>query len=109
MVAVSGKGKIDALGRSEMIYQPRLNDLVAVNERAGQLRFSTELAPAVKDAEAVFVAVGFSRRGATVMPISPSSTTRPPRSGLLQSDEGPRKEGNRCRASRSCPMFHRNL
>ena len=59
------KGKIDALARGEMpIYEPGLNDLVAVNERAGRLKFTTALAPAVKDAEAVFIAVGTpSRRG----------------------------------------------
>jgi UDPglucose 6-dehydrogenase len=59
------KGKIDALARGEMpIYEPGLNDLVAVNERAGRLKFTTTLAPAVKDAEAVFIAVGTpSRRG----------------------------------------------
>jgi UDPglucose 6-dehydrogenase len=59
------KGKIAALERGEMpIYEPGLNDLVAVNARAGRLKFSTELAPAVKAADAVFIAVGTpSRRG----------------------------------------------
>jgi UDPglucose 6-dehydrogenase len=57
--------KIAALDRGEMpIYEPGLNELVAVNERAGRLKFSTELAPAVKAADAVFIAVGTpSRRG----------------------------------------------
>ena len=59
------KGKIEALARGEMpIYEPGLNVLVAVNERAGRLKFATELAPAVKAADAVFIAVGTpSRRG----------------------------------------------
>ena len=59
------RAKIDALTRGEMpIYEPGLNDLVAVNARAGRLKFATELAPAVKDADAVFIAVGTpARRG----------------------------------------------
>ena len=59
------RGKIGALTRGEMpIYEPGLNDLVAVNVRAGRLKFTTELAPAVKAADAVFIAVGTpSRRG----------------------------------------------
>jgi len=59
------RGKIDALTRGEMpIYEPGLNDLVAVNARAGRLKFTTELKPAVKAADAVFIAVGTpSRRG----------------------------------------------
>ena len=59
------RGKIDALTRGEMpIYEPGLNDLVAVNARAGRLKFTTALAPAVKAADAVFIAVGTpSRRG----------------------------------------------
>ncbi|MEJ2434894.1 MAG: UDP-glucose/GDP-mannose dehydrogenase family protein, partial [Pseudolabrys sp.] len=57
--------KIEALERGEMpIYEPGLNDLVAVNVRANRLKFGTELAPAVKEADAVFIAVGTpSRRG----------------------------------------------
>ncbi len=59
------KAKIAALGRGEVpIYEPGLNDLVAVNARAGRLKFGTELSPAVKAADAVFIAVGTpSRRG----------------------------------------------
>ncbi len=59
------KGKIAALERGEMpIYEPGLNDLVAVNARAGRLKFTTALAPAVAAADAVFIAVGTpSRRG----------------------------------------------
>jgi UDPglucose 6-dehydrogenase len=59
------RGKIDALARGELpIYEPGLKELVAVNARAGRLKFTTELAPAVKAADAVFIAVGTpSRRG----------------------------------------------
>jgi len=58
-------GKIDALKRGEMpIFEPGLSDLVASNTRAGRLKFTTELAPAVSEADAVFIAVGTpSRRG----------------------------------------------
>ena len=59
------KVKIAALERGEMpIYEPGLNELVAINARAGRLKFSTQLAPAVGAADAVFIAVGTpSRRG----------------------------------------------
>ena len=58
-------GKIAALERGEMpIYEPGLADLVAANVKAGRLKFTTDLAPAVKAADAVFIAVGTpSRRG----------------------------------------------
>ncbi len=58
-------GKIAALERGEIpIYEPGLDDLVASNVKAGRLKFATELAPAVKAADAVFIAVGTpSRRG----------------------------------------------
>jgi UDPglucose 6-dehydrogenase len=57
--------KIAALERGEIpIYEPGLNDLVAANARAGRLKFTNDLAGAVKAAEAVFIAVGTpSRRG----------------------------------------------
>src|SRR5262245_34463881 len=56
--------KIAALMRGEIpIYEPGLADLVAANMRQGRLAFATEL-DAVRDAEAVFIAVGTpSRRG----------------------------------------------
>jgi len=59
------KAKIAALGKGEVpIYEPGLNDLVAVNARAGRLKFTTDLPAAVKAADAVFIAVGTpSRRG----------------------------------------------
>lgn len=46
------------------IFEPGLDDLVANNVRAGRLSFSTDLAAAVRDVDAVFIAVGTpSRRG----------------------------------------------
>jgi UDPglucose 6-dehydrogenase len=57
--------KIDALldGRIP-IFEPGLDSLVAKNVAAGRLAFTTELAPAVAGADAVFIAVGTpSRRG----------------------------------------------
>src|SRR3954468_13213763 len=46
------------------IYEPGLEDVVGVNSKAGRLSFTTDLARAVKDAQAVFIAVGTpSRRG----------------------------------------------
>ncbi len=58
-------GKIDMLEAGEMpIYEPGLESLVARNVEAGRLAFTTDLAGAVADAEAVFIAVGTpSRRG----------------------------------------------
>src|ERR1035437_2960128 len=58
-------GKIAALEKGEVpIYEPGLNDLVSANRRAGRLKFTTDLAGAVKAADAVFIAVGTpSRRG----------------------------------------------
>ncbi|HVJ54031.1 MAG TPA: UDP-glucose/GDP-mannose dehydrogenase family protein [Aliidongia sp.] len=57
--------KIERLNRGEMpIFEPGLDQLVANNVKAGRLSFSTELAPAVDGANAVFIAVGTpSRRG----------------------------------------------
>src|SRR5476651_1169219 len=59
------KGKIAALAKGDVpIYEPGLTDLVAANARAGRLKFTTDLAAAVKGADAVFIAVGTpSRRG----------------------------------------------
>jgi len=58
-------GKIAALGRGEVpIYEPGLTAMVAANARAGRLKFTGDLAAAVKNADAVFIAVGTpSRRG----------------------------------------------
>ena len=57
--------KIAALQRGEMpIFEPGLAEIVAANVRQLRLFFTTDLAPAVRDADAVFIAVGTpSRRG----------------------------------------------
>jgi UDPglucose 6-dehydrogenase len=57
--------KIAALNRSEVaIYEPGLVELIAANVAAGRLTFATDLASAVREADAVFIAVGTpSRRG----------------------------------------------
>jgi UDPglucose 6-dehydrogenase len=57
--------KVAALVRDEIpIYEPGLHDLVRSNVRAGRLSFSTTLGESVRDANAVFIAVGTpSRRG----------------------------------------------
>jgi UDPglucose 6-dehydrogenase len=57
--------KIARLQRGEVpIYEPGLDQLVAVNKAAGRLAFTTDLKAALDGAEAVFIAVGTpSRRG----------------------------------------------
>ncbi|MDO8296523.1 MAG: UDP-glucose/GDP-mannose dehydrogenase family protein [Caulobacter sp.] len=57
--------KIGRLERGEIpIFEPGLEDLVARNVRAGRLSFSVDAAEAVRNADAVFIAVGTpSRRG----------------------------------------------
>jgi UDPglucose 6-dehydrogenase len=59
------RDKIAALGRGEMpIYEPGLRELVYGNVQAGRLSFSTEVEQPVRQADAVFIAVGTpSRRG----------------------------------------------
>ncbi len=58
-------GKIERLLKGVMpIYEPGLDKLVSDNVDAGRLRFGTDLAAAVGDADAVFIAVGTpTRRG----------------------------------------------
>ena len=58
-------GKIERLQRGEVpIYEPGLDALMARNVEAGRLRFTTELSPAVGEADLVFIAVGTpTRRG----------------------------------------------
>ncbi|MBI1260847.1 MAG: nucleotide sugar dehydrogenase [Rhizobiales bacterium] len=57
--------KIEALLRGEIpIYEPGLDVLVNGNRFSGRLSFTTDLAEAVKDVDAVFIAVGTpTRRG----------------------------------------------
>jgi UDPglucose 6-dehydrogenase len=59
------EAKIARLRRGEMpIYEPGLEALVAANAAAGRLLFTTDLVAAVKEADAVFIAVGTpARRG----------------------------------------------
>ena len=57
--------KIDALTAGQVpIYEPGLNDLMDKNVRGGRLSFTGDLAAAVAEADAVFIAVGTpTRRG----------------------------------------------
>ncbi|WP_339135337.1 MAG: UDP-glucose/GDP-mannose dehydrogenase family protein [Candidatus Electrothrix sp. GW3-4] len=58
--------KIQTLKAGDIpIYEPGLDTMVTKNAREGRLRFTTDLADAVPDAEAIFIAVGTptSRRG----------------------------------------------
>src|ERR1700761_727099 len=59
------EAKIAGLKQNRMpIYEPGLDQLVADNVKAGRLSFTTDLKSAVKEADAVFIAVGTpSRRG----------------------------------------------
>jgi UDPglucose 6-dehydrogenase len=59
------EAKIARLCRGEVpIYEPGLDDLIESNAKAGRLTFTTDLASAVAEADAVFIAVGTpSRRG----------------------------------------------
>ena len=44
------------------IFEPGLDDVVAANTKAGRLSFDTDLTQAVRDADAVFIAVGTPSR-----------------------------------------------
>ena len=59
------KTKIDSLNAGRMpIYEPGLAEIVADNVKAHRLSFTDDLKVSVKDADAVFIAVGTpSRRG----------------------------------------------
>ena len=57
------EAKISRLCKGEIpIYEPGLEDLVAKGISSGRLSFTTDLAQAVSDADAVFVAVGTPSR-----------------------------------------------
>src|SRR5258708_21208176 len=58
-------GKVETLKAGGIpIFEPGLEDVVAVNAKAGRLSFTTDLQRAVVGAQAVFIAVGTpSRRG----------------------------------------------
>src|SRR5215208_2462546 len=58
-------GKIDGLNQGKMpIWEPGLDGLVKANVERGRLTFTKDLAAGVKNAEAVFIAVGTpARRG----------------------------------------------
>jgi UDPglucose 6-dehydrogenase len=56
-------GRIDQLRRGRVpIYEPRLEELLDRNLRMGRISFSTELDPAIGDADLVFLAVGTPMR-----------------------------------------------
>ncbi len=59
------ESRIAALEKGKSpIYEPGLDDLLARNNREGRLSYTRDLAAAVKEADAVFIAVGTpSRRG----------------------------------------------
>src|SRR4029450_746318 len=59
------ESKIAALQAGKIpIYEPGLEQLVAYNAGGNRLRFTTDLAAGVKDADVIFIAVGTpSRRG----------------------------------------------
>jgi UDPglucose 6-dehydrogenase len=59
------EAKIEAIGRGQMpIYEPGLAELVARNVAKKRLFFTTDLASAIAEADAAFIAVGTpSRRG----------------------------------------------
>ena len=52
------------------IHEPDLDSLVARNSSEGRLTFTTELAEAVRSADAVFIAVGTPSRRGDVCPRS---------------------------------------
>ena len=56
-------GKVEQLRKGVVpIYEPGLDDLLSRNQKDGRLRFSTDLATAVSDADLIFLAVGTPMR-----------------------------------------------
>jgi UDPglucose 6-dehydrogenase len=59
----SDRAKIAGLQQSEIpIYEPGLGEIVSNNLKAGRLSFTSELAAAVRAAQAIFIAVGTPTR-----------------------------------------------
>jgi UDPglucose 6-dehydrogenase len=57
--ADTDESKIAALQQNRMpIYEPGLEPLVSHNQRQGRLRFTTDVAEAVRESDVVFIAVG---------------------------------------------------
>ncbi len=57
------QGKIDSLKDGEIpIFEPGLDDLLRRQIDAGRIKFTTDISEAVKDSEAVFIAVGTPSR-----------------------------------------------
>src|SRR5689334_14416151 len=55
--------KVAALTRGEIpIFEPGLEEMVQRNAEEGRLKFTTDVASAVADAEVIFVAVGTPQR-----------------------------------------------
>jgi UDPglucose 6-dehydrogenase len=55
----NNQAKIDALRRGEIpIYEPGLNEMIPRNVAEDRLRFTTDLAEAVRSSEVLFIAVG---------------------------------------------------
>jgi UDPglucose 6-dehydrogenase len=51
--------KVEGLSRGKVpIYEPGLDTLVQKNMAEGRLRFTTDLGPAIEEAQAIFIAVG---------------------------------------------------
>ncbi len=52
-------GKVEGLSHGKVpIYEPGLDTLVQKNMAEGRLRFTTDLGPAIEEAQAIFIAVG---------------------------------------------------
>jgi UDPglucose 6-dehydrogenase len=65
----SDEERIAALERGELpIYEPGLGELIAANRAGGRFGFATDLAGAVANAEAVFIAVGTPPRASDGRP-----------------------------------------
>ncbi len=80
------KDKINRLQNGEIpIYEPGLNELVEENVKADRLSFTTDLAAAVPNADAIFIAVGTpSRRGDGFADLSYVYAAAEEIAGLLQ-------------------------